>query len=37
MEVLEGFRRDTGILVKNLVIQNIFVNIEMDTGYLDQF
>ena len=37
MEVLEGFRRDTGILVKNLVIQNIFVNIEMDTRYLDQF
>ena len=37
MEVLEGFCRDTGILVKNLVIQNIFVNIERDTGYLDQF
>ena len=31
------FFRDTGILVKNLEIQDIFVNIERDTGYLDQF
>ena len=30
--------RDTGILTKNLKgIRDIFVNIERDTGYLDQF